>query len=781
MFRLRTLGPVELDGASGAPADAVARGPKRLALLAFLAVDSPRGFKRRDALAALFWPELDQQRARHALRNALHEIRKALGDGVLCSRGSEEVGLAADVVSCDVVEFDDALAEGRREVALALYRGPFLDGFHVSGVAQEFEHWIAERRDRLAFSYGVALERLAEESEATKDFRAAARHWRLLSVHQPWNGRVVLRLMLALEAAGDRAEALRRAESYKVRLREDLAAEPDAEVTSLATRLREAPAAAPMPHVAPGVAATPHGGGPLVKSPTAGQAAQDAGPATQRRRAWPLERAAFALVVVVGIGGVLLWRQASPLQAGRPETAAANARQRSSIAVLPLKNYSGDPAQDDLAAGMTAELTTTLTKIEALHVVANQSVLRIMHSKQSVPEIARTLGVRHVVDGSVLWVGDRVRITAALVDAATNTPVWSDRFERDGRDVLLLQREVALAVARAVAVALTPADRQRLAEASAVNPDAFHLYIKGTQIRYGYGRPAGDGDPAQYFEAAIAVDSMYAPAYAGLALVHTMMGQADLARALAERALMLDPALADAHMVLGMIRQFIDHDWTGAETSFRNAIRLNPGYAEAHQELSMLLMRRKRFAEALTEAQRTLYLAPMSARFEIASGEVFLYSGQYDEALRAADRASAIDSTNAGTPLVRAYAYAERQRYDAAVEAATQCIALGCDAHGRGLLGYVYGRSDRRPEAQRIVDTLVARWRHQHDRPTSDVATAIARIYVGLGDHARALDWLDRGARTDEYQVYLAIDPTFRSLHAEPRFQALLRKLGLDE
>jgi tetratricopeptide (TPR) repeat protein len=230
-----------------------------------------------------------------------------------------------------------------------------------------------------------------------------------------------------------------------------------------------------------------------------------------------------------------------------------------------------------------------------------------------------------------------------------------------------------------------------------------------------------------------------------------------------------------------MIRQYIDRDLAGAEAAFREAIRLNPGYAEAHQELSMLLMRRRRFADALHEAQRTLYLAPMSARFEIAAGEVYLYGGQYDEALRAADRALALDSTNAGTYLVRGYAYGEQQRYEEAAESATKCIALGWDVHGRALLGYLYARSGRRAEARRIVDSMTSRWRanNKAGRTAPDLATGIAQVYVGLGDKANALDWLEQGVRTDGYQLYLGIDPTFRSLHAEPRFSALLRSIGL--
>jgi tetratricopeptide (TPR) repeat protein len=172
----------------------------------------------------------------------------------------------------------------------------------------------------------------------------------------------------------------------------------------------------------------------------------------------------------------------------------------------------------------------------------------------------------------------------------------------------------------------------------------------------------------------------------------------------------------------------------------------------------------------------------MSARFEIGAGEVYLHSGRYDDALEAADNALAVDSINAGSYLLRAYAYAEQQRYDKAAEAATKCIALGWDVHGRALLGYVYAKSGRRMEALKLVDTLTARWRERNgELAVSDVATGIAQIYTGLGDSGRALDWLERAVGTDMYVGYLGIDPTFRSLHAEPRFHALLKTVGLEK
>ena len=620
------------------------------------------------------------------------------------------------------------------------------------------------------------MEGLAEACEARDDFRAAAEHWRVLSVNHPWDGRVVLRLMLALEAAGDRTQAIRRADGYSVLVREELEADPDPEVTALAARLREVSGHSAGSNGILRVAAVTNGTSAAVPAAT-----RHAGRSTPMQPTRQVRGVVTALLIAVGAVGGLLWRQATTPQAGRNVSRFETPVRRYSLAVLPLKNYSGDPAQEEFAAGMTDELTTTLAKIEGLHVIAHQSVRQFTRSALPVPEIARSLGVGHVVDGTVVQERDRVRINATLIDAATNAPVWAEHFERERRDVLVLQRELALAIARAVEVALTPQDRARLAEAPAVDPEAFELYVKGAQARYRTTGPKDVAKAVNYFTGAIAQDSTYAPAHAGLAFVYSLAGDESRARQFADKALALDPTLAEAHMVLGMVRHFSDWDWAGAVTAFREAIRLNPGYAEAHHELSMLLMRRQRFDEASREAQRALYLAPMSARFEIGAGEVYLYSGRYDEALKAADRALAVDPINAGAYLVRAYAYGQQQRYDRAAEAAKKCIALGWDVHGRALLGYVYAKSGRRVQALKLVDTLTARWRERNgELGVSDVAISIAEIYAGLGDSERALEWLERAIGTDMYVGYLGIDPTFRSLHATPRFRTLLKAVGLE-
>ena len=261
-----------------------------------------------------------------------------------------------------------------------------------SGVAPEFEHWVNRERDRLTVCHATTLESLAEDCEARDDFRAAAEHWRVMSAHHPWDGRVVLRLMLAVEAAGDRAQAIRRADAYSVLVREELGAVPDQKVTALAARLREASGHATGSDGIPQVAAVTNRARGAVAAATSDPGRST--PVAQTRR---VRRVVTALLIAVGAVGGLLWRQPIRPQAERKVSRLETPVRRNSLAVLPLKNYSGDPAQEDFAAGMTDELTTTLSKIEGLHVIAHQSVRQFKLSDRPVPEIARALGVGHLV------------------------------------------------------------------------------------------------------------------------------------------------------------------------------------------------------------------------------------------------------------------------------------------------------------------------------------------------------------------------------------------------
>ena len=484
-----------------------------------------------------------------------------------------------------------------------------------------------------------------------------------------------------------------------------------------------------------------------------------------------------ALALVAAAGGVALWRRV-------PDATEATTLSRApSIAVLPLRNYSGDPAQDYLADGMTEELTMTLGKIEGLRVIAHQAVRQFRGSDRTPADISRALGgVRYVVDGSVIQSGDSVHISATLVDVTTNLPLHRAQFERDRRDVLALQREVALALAGRIAVTLTTQDRERLAAARPVDPEAYDLYMKGTQARYLTSMGVGvDPDTAaDYFDRAIARDSTFAPPYAGLALVHAFGGQEKLARTLAEKALKLDPTLADAHVALGMIYQIYDRDWAASERALRDAIGLNPGHAEAHHELSMLLLRVARFADAVDESRQALNFAPTVSRFYGGLGEVYYFGGSYEEALGAAAEAFTRDSLAGMAHGLRAHVYAELGRFgdaEASIRQFEKASGGGCAFAGNLLRAYVHALAGAPEPAREILRVC----EDSTTRPDQAVtAYYIARVYAALGERARSLAWLQRASALGGV-LNVAVDPAFRRMHRDPEFRKVVKAAGLPD
>jgi len=502
------------------------------------------------------------------------------------------------------------------------------------------------------------------------------------------------------------------------------------------------------------------------------------GPASSAGRKRVALGLAGAVVVVAGAAGVLRW-------AG---TARSVGTQAHSLAVLPLKNYAG-PDQEYFADGMTDELTSTLTKIEALHVIAHQSVLQFKGSMLPAPEIARKLNVKYLLEGSLRRQSSLVRITASLVDAADNRQVWSRVFEDDRRDVMQLQQRIALAITQGIEVTLTAQDRTRLAPAHVPTPEVHDLYFKGTQARHEANLTGDFSKAIGYLTEAVEKDSLYAAAFAGLASAYLAKSDTTRARAFANKALGVDSTVADVHMVRGVILQFLDWNFGGAESAFREAIRLNPGDAEAHHELSMLLSRLKKLDESLKESRKAMASAPTVARFVNGIGEVLAFSDdsvKHAEALAVANRLLIMDSTNAAARGLRAFAYEQQARWDDATTAWAACVRLGaavCGADGFARIGYIHGLRGRDSQAMQILNTLKARVDERDRSGTQgDLAKDVATVYMGLGKREETLTWLERAAELRSgWMLYLAIDPTFKPLHAEPRFQDLLRRIGLPD
>lgn len=452
-----------------------------------------------------------------------------------------------------------------------------------------------------------------------------------------------------------------------------------------------------------------------------------------------------------------------------------------SLAVLPLSNPSGDPAHLPLAEGMTDALITDLGQIETLRVLSRTSIQRFRDTERSLPEIAERLGVSTIVEGSVHTDGGRVRITVHLVDADADRIVWSQSYDRDVRNVIALQHEVALAIAREIEATLSPQTEANLADARVVDPEAYHFYLWGLYHR-NRETPEAWQQAARVLRQSIALDSTFAPAYAVLSrvLVH-MPERNDSARNLAEKALALNPTLSDAYVSLGLYHELAAWNWDTAEWAFRRAIALNPNDADAHHELGLLLMRQRRFDAALPAAQQALYLDPMSTRYLNGVAAVHLFSGDARRALPILQQSVGLDAKNAVTYWRIGLAHQVLGRPTDAVVAFERMLDLG-GLQPAGYLGHALAVAGRRAEAQALLERFVDR-ADEATAPTADahwLAYNAALVHVGLGQHDAALDALERALRErSNVMVYLAVTPAWTPLHDHPRFRALLDTVGL--
>lgn len=463
MYLLHLFGGAGLSDPSG-PLTGRAVQRRRIALLAILALEHPRPVGR-DKLVAFLWPEHDTDRARHLLRDSLYLLRSRLGEGVLLTDG-DDVRLDPARVRSDVWDFEQALARDDPEAAARAYAGPLLDGFHVHG-APELGRWLDEARVRCAREHAGALERLAEAASARGDVMAAVEGWQRVADNDPYSARVAMRLMAALEDAGDRAGAIRQARIHALLLEQEFGADPDPAVQALAERMRCEPkppaidlrvgvpegagVAELLPHdgehAPPGSEARPPG--PPVRAEVDWEGGRPRGPEARRLVA--------AALVGIGLAGALSPVRLVPL-AGAPGEGAAEAHAgvRPSVVVLPFVSLDRDPADVTFCDGLTDELIGTLSRRHTLRVAARTSAFAFKGASRDIREIARALGVGTVLEGSVRHDGSRIRVMAQLVDADDGFPLWSATYDRELTGVLSIQRELALRIADALQAELTP-------------------------------------------------------------------------------------------------------------------------------------------------------------------------------------------------------------------------------------------------------------------------------------------------------------------------------------
>jgi TolB-like protein/Tfp pilus assembly protein PilF len=447
-----------------------------------------------------------------------------------------------------------------------------------------------------------------------------------------------------------------------------------------------------------------------------------------------------------------------------------------SLAVLPLENLSRDPEQEYFAEGLTEALITTLAKIGELRVVSRTSIMQYKRVHKPLREIARELEVDAIVEGTVLRAGDRVRITAQLIDAAKETHLWAESYERDLRDVLALQSEAAQAIAREIQVKLTPQEQAHMARVRRVDPEAYEAYLKG---RYHWNRRPGIRKSIEYFEQAIAKDPTYAAAYAGLAdclSALTAWGHVPgcvKAKELAERALELDHSSGEAHTSLAFAAMY-DYDFLTAQREFERSIELNPRYGTAHHLFGFYLGLMGRYEEAYTELQRAIRLDPLSSLANALLGYIYLYARRYDQAIEQFVKTLELDPDSAFAQCGLGWAYRCKSLHEPAMAALRKSVELWHGPSPLSWLGEAYAAGGRRDEAHQVLEQL-----HELSKQRYVTPYGVGRVYAALGEKEEALHWLETAyCKRAEWMVLLKVDPCLDDLRPDPRFQDLLRRMN---
>jgi TolB-like protein/class 3 adenylate cyclase len=499
-----------------------------------------------------------------------------------------------------------------------------------------------------------------------------------------------------------------------------------------------------------------------------------------------LRRAALTagLLVLLGVAAVGGWR----MFGGRPgePTAAAISSPIRSIAVLPLENLSGDPEQEYFADGMTEALIGDLAKLGSLSVISRTSVMQYKGQRKPLPEIAQELKVDGVVEGTVMRAGDRVRITAQLIDARSDRHLWSDRYDRELSDVLALQSDVARAVAEQVRLELTPEEQSALTASRPVDPRAYDAYLRGLQLRgpVTLVRAWGPRVIAQ-FERAVELDPDFAEAYVALATVRLVLGlvgsnlryrsEFPEARKAAQRALELDDRQGGAHATLGAVRLYHDRDFPGARRAFERALQRSPSAPVALDIYAWyLLWVEGRTEEALDLSERLLLVAPLDLVYRPERCGHFFFARQYERAIEEVERVRELDPDFADPIVVMTYFMLDRleEAHRTQIAFLEQCGAP-CDSQREARArGWAEGGWEGSVRAWLEVATDI-----EGSSPFS-----IASDYTMIGEADEAFAWLERGYRErDPLMSSLKANPIFDPLRSDPRFDDLLRRIGFPE
>src|SRR5262245_18830034 len=455
-----------------------------------------------------------------------------------------------------------------------------------------------------------------------------------------------------------------------------------------------------------------------------------------------------------------------------------------SLAVLPLRNLSGDLEQEYFTEGMTEALINHLAKISALRVISRTSAMHYKETAKRLPEIAEELKVDGIVEGFGLRSGDRVRIAVRLIHAPTEQHLWAGSYERDLRDVLNLQREMAQTIAQEIEIKVTPVEQARLARALPVNRKAYLDYLKGHHYRNKRTQESLN-KAVEHFKSAIEEDPTYAPAYAGLSDCYGLMGTVGIGRkspretrplavAAARKALQIDGELAEAHAALATMHHY-EWEWVEAERGFQRALDLNPGYPHGHLLYSDYLVSRGRLEQAVAESRRAEELDPLAVNMKWHIGYTLYFARRHDEAIQQLQKTLELDPNYAWAHRFLGLSYIHKSMFAEAIASLERAAVLSKSPSIVASLASAYARSGNTIQARKLLGELMDLQKQGYVSPA-----AIGLLNLSLGEKERAFEWLEKAYQERSTSMaYRGVDPLVGRLRSDARFQDLLRRIGL--
>ncbi|MDQ7053954.1 MAG: protein kinase [candidate division KSB1 bacterium] len=455
-----------------------------------------------------------------------------------------------------------------------------------------------------------------------------------------------------------------------------------------------------------------------------------------------------------------------------------------SIAVLPLTNLSGDPAQDYFSDGMTEALITDLSKIRALKVISRTSVMPYKNATESLPEIARKLGVQAIIEGSVMRDGQRIRISAQLIDAKNDRHLWAQSYERNLADVFALQRDIAQAIAAQVRVTLTPGEQKQLEEVKTIAPEAYEAYLKGVYYDIKYN-PSDFLKSLDYFSRAVKIEPDFTQGYIGI--VRAATGLMDvgslpfselysIGKAALDKAMQLGDSRAEVLSILGRFKHVAEWDWAGAEEAFRKSLVLNPNMSNTYFDYASFLIGMGRGEESLAMIQKARALDPLNAGTNNDVGWLLYMNRRYDEAIREYRHNLEMYPNFVMSHRELSWVYAKKSLFAEAIASAQRALELERSSYNLAQLANVTAMAGNREESLRVLDELFAR---QDSDPVA--AYEFAMIYSSLGDVDKSFEWLEKSYQEHSgWPFLIKADPLADPLRSDPRFGPFLKRFGLE-